>query len=296
MARLNTAERRSPETRVDPLAHVFEMPSEPRRVIRHPNARVMPAAPVYPPVVRPVPAPQPESFISRNLNFLLPSLVAVGMILMLIFGLILGGIGVYAYFNSSKMFETGSKPVRTPVTSPSKPIRLSSEPNAKWYLERGNDFLKYGRFQDAEEKFREAVHLSPNDAVCLVHLAVSLFHQREFGESQEIFQRATQVTSEKYYLNYAYSYLGRIEWERKNYSHAGFYFGAAVEIEPNDFGSMACWGFTLKLDGQDGAAKAILQRVLDESRDENLKYIVQQVLEGANPPTTATNAGIGPTQ
>lgn len=296
MARLNTAERRRPETLVDPLAHVFEMPHEPRRVIRHPNARVMPAVPVYPPIIRPVPAAQPESFISRNLNFLLPSLVAAGMILMLIFGLLLGGIGAYFLLNSPKTSRDVMQPALPPDNSPSKPVRLGPGPDTQWFLKQGNQDLQDSRFGEAERNFREAVRLSPNNAVCLVHLAVSLFHQKKLIESKETFQKATQLTSEKYYLNYAYSYLGRIEWERHFYSDASYYFGRAVEMKSNDFCSMACQGFLLRLAGNEIEGATILRKVLEGSSDNHLKGIVRQVLDGAQPPMSATDAGLGPTQ
>lgn len=296
MPRLNTAESRKPETRVDALAHVFEMPPEPRRVIRHPNARIMPAVPVGTPVVPPIVAPHPESFISRNQTTLLTALVAVGMVLMLIFGLLLGGIGVYYYFNAPKTSEPVKKPAKPPESSPSKPVRLGPGPDTQWYLNKGNKELQNSRFNEAERNFREAVRLTPNNAICLVHLAVSLFHQEKFIESKEAFQKATQVTSDKFYLNYAYSYLGRIEWERHFYSDSAYYFGRAVEIESKDFGSMACHGFLLKLAGNELEAETILRKVLNGSDDEHLKGIVRQVLEGAQPPTSATDAGIGPGQ
>ncbi len=292
MSRPNTSGQRKPETRIDPLAHVFEMPREPRRVIRHPNARIMPAAHVPAPIA----VPQPESFISRNRTALVTSTVAGGMILMLVFGLLLGGVGVYAFFNSSKTFNTGKKPVLPPENSPSKPVRLGPGPDTQWFLDKGNQDLQNSRFGEAERNFREALKLSPNNAVCLVHLAASLFHQEKLAESKETFQRATQLTSEKFYLNYAYSYLGRIEWERHFYSDAAYYFGRAVEMAPNDFGSMACHGFLLKLAGKEVAAAEILRKVLEGSGDDQLKGIVRQVLDGAQPPTSATDAGLGPGQ
>lgn len=296
MPRLNTAESRKPETRVDALAHVFEMPPEPRRVIRHPNARIMPAVPVGTPIVPPIVAPHPESFISRNQTTLLTTTVAVGMVLMLIFGLLLGGIGVYYFYNAPKTSEPVKKPAKPPESSPSKPVRIGPGPDSQRYLELGNKNLENHRFQDAEENFREALRLSPNNVVCLVHLGNSQFHQGKFTEAKDTFQRATQLPTEKFYLNYAYSYMGRIEWERGYYSLATSSFQRAVELVPNDYGSMSCLGFVQKLAGNDADSETTLKKVLAGTSDEELKGLVQKVLAGAQPPTTATDAGLGPGQ
>jgi tetratricopeptide (TPR) repeat protein len=249
----------------------------------------MPAIPAITPT-----ATEPESFISRNRTTLLTLTIALGMLLMLVVGLFLGGLGVYLYFNSSKLIETTQKPALPRENSPSRPTRLGPGPESQKYLDQGNENLKNGRFRDAEENFREAVRLSPNNANCLIHLGSSLFHQGKFSEAKDTFQHVTQLPAEKFYLNYAYSYMGRIEWERGYYSLATTSFERAVELAPNDFGSMACLGFVQKLAGNTSEAETNLKKVLAGSNDEELRKIVQKVLDGAQPPTTATDAGLGP--
>src|SRR5262249_51241286 len=66
--------------------------------------------------------------------------------------------------------------------------RWAGEPapkHARFHLERGRDFLNEGLLSEAEQNFREAVQLQPNDSGARSALATSLERRGDFAQARQ---------------------------------------------------------------------------------------------------------------
>ncbi len=233
-------------------------------------------------LVPPQPAPAKPDRI-RDLLLLSIGLL-VGMIL--VAGVILGLL--LAYFFTTPTTIPTSGPVRPPVVRPGILVEGAHQ--------EGLDLLQNKRYVEAEAKFRRVLEIEPIHAGANLNLGICLFHQNRFNESTMRFDQAIESTRDLQMRNAAWNYKGLIEWEKQNYEMAAWNFGKAVNLSPKDYTSLAFEGFMLDLAGHESEAQDIYRKVLNESPDSFLKDVVRQVQQGSKPPSTASNAGVGPGQ
>jgi hypothetical protein len=127
-------------------------------------------------------------------------------------------------------------------------------------------------------------------------IGLCLLHQCRFFEAGMRLDKSIKNTRYHEMWSFALRYKGFIDCETQNYEMAAWNFGRAVKISPTDYTSMAFQGFMLDLAGRESEAQNIYAKVLSESSDSALKEVVKQVQQGAKPPSTASNAGVGPGQ
>lgn len=140
----------------------------------------------------------------------------------------------------------------------------------------GNAYTRAGRLQEAEQAYRSALDLSPDDPDTLSNLGVVLYQMQRPSEAVEQFQKAARLLPEdaeiRYNLGGALYTLGRVE-------EAIQAFEAARERDPNLPQVYLGLGYAYRDQGEVEKAIQNFRKFLDLSDDEGWKAEVRQELE-----------------
>lgn len=215
-----------------------------------------------------------------------------------------GAVGAYFYWSSRNAGQPAAQDAnpkppdqRSPTDAPKPPA--SDEPAvnaAKDAFAEGVKALARKDYAAAEGRFRAALDADPRFGKAHLNLGIALYHQRKLDDALERFAEAARLCEDEACKNFAYNYRGRVHWEQRAYALAEEDFRQAVVHDANDLSSVAFRGFMLRLTGRTAAANQLFDQVLARSRDENLTSVVRQCKGAALPPTTASDAGVGPGQ
>ncbi|MGC8839299.1 MAG: tetratricopeptide repeat protein [Anaerolineae bacterium] len=140
----------------------------------------------------------------------------------------------------------------------------------------GNAYTEAGRLQEAEQAYRSALALEPDDPDTLSNLGVVLYRMQRPSEAVEQFQEAARLLPDdaeiRYNLGGALYTLGRVE-------EAIQAFEAARERDPNLPQVYLGLGYAYRDQGEVEKAAQNFRKFLDLSDDEGWKAQVRQELE-----------------
>ncbi len=111
--------------------------------------------------------------------------------------------------------------------------RWAGEPaarHARFHLERGRDLLNEGLVAEAEQNFREAIQLQPDDASCHAALATALERKGDFTKARSEAQAALRLNESAE----AYVVLTRLEMRDNNLEAARLDVQRALTLQPGN--------------------------------------------------------------
>jgi len=95
-------------------------------------------------------------------------------------------------------------------------------------LSLGNEYLRRGKFADAEFQFNKAIELKPDYAEAYVNLGSLYGLRREYGAAMDFFNKAIKINP---LLAKGYSGVGVMYFEKKNYKDAEKFFVKALDLD-----------------------------------------------------------------
>lgn len=119
------------------------------------------------------------------------------------------------------------------------------EKNAKEkeFLDRGNLFYYVGRYEEAEEEYRKALKMDPNDPVAHNNLGYLLCNLNRYKESEKEYKEAIRIDPND---TYAHHTLGDFLEYLERYDEAEKEYREVIRINPNDADAHTNLGTLLK--------------------------------------------------
>lgn len=111
-----------------------------------------------------------------------------------------------------------------------KAIELDPD-DAFAYNNLGNSLKNLKRYDEAEEFYRKAIEINPNNALVYYNLGITLDELRRYGEAEIVLRKAIELDP-----NYAIAYnnLGITLRNLKHYDEAEELYRKAIELDPNN--------------------------------------------------------------
>lgn len=148
------------------------------------------------------------------------------------------------------------------IVAPAKAVAfLPGQNEAGNHIDRGFEFARQGKLENAETELRQAVKLAPRNLEALTTLATVLAMQQKLGESTHYFQKALQISPNDVT---ARRYLAANLWQLHRYREASDNLKIILRQKADDKGSRLLLGMVSETIGDYATAVRMLTSVPDE--------------------------------
>jgi len=152
--------------------------------------------------------------------------------------------------------------------------------NVQYYLDLGRSLTLQNRLQEAEEVYRKAINVDPNNAETLTLLGAFLVIQNRLAEAEDFCLKAIQVNPK---FEGSYPVLGEIFLKQNRYIEAEKAFCRAIQINPNDADVFNNLGVIFKKQNRLKEAKEAFQNAIKvDSNNTNAYHNLGMLLEMQN--------------
>lgn len=130
--------------------------------------------------------------------------------------------------------QTGQRPegpTPTPTSTPQPIQQPESVLTAVEYARRGDEMFRQRKYDEAEAYRREAVRLSPGNALYQHKLGESLYRQQKYEEAELAYREATRLRPYEALFHFS---LGTALKEQKKYAEAEQAYREAMRLDPAD--------------------------------------------------------------
>jgi tetratricopeptide (TPR) repeat protein len=152
-----------------------------------------------------------------------------------------------------------------PVSAYATAFVANQSDEAAAHAERGLEFARAGKLEEAEAELRQAAELEPANAEVLSSLGTILAMQKKLGESTEVFKRALQISPNDLTVR---RYLAANLWQLHLYSEAKQNLKIILNRQPEDKGAKLLLGMVSENIGDYATAARMLGSVPDEVRKQ----------------------------
>jgi tetratricopeptide (TPR) repeat protein len=126
--------------------------------------------------------------------------------------------------------NSGQNPV-IKVNSVAAPLEKSYLSQLEFYVSSGYSYLGQGEYAKAEESFKKALEINPNNDGVYVTLGLCYQEQKKYALAEESFKKAIELNPKN---SFAYSFLGDFYRKQNNYAQAKELFEKAVALDPEN--------------------------------------------------------------
>ena len=111
---------------------------------------------------------------------------------------------------------------------------VSAQKAERDFIRKGNRFLKYSVYVDAEVNYRKALETNPQSTVSMFNLGNTLAQQNKLQEAMEQYVAATKIEKDKNDLAQIYHNMGVIFQSQKDYGKAVEAYKQSLRNNPKD--------------------------------------------------------------
>ena len=155
---------------------------------------------------------------------------------------------------------TRKEPASTNATSQ----EVASQGKFKECLARAKDAFDKQDYPQAENSFKEALKLSPDDYFGLSNLGVVEFQLGKMKEAEEVLLKASQKPSDS---SFALTTLGIVHYRQERLSDAEKVLRKAVAINDQDFTAHNYLGIVLAASGNGKAGESEIMKAIEINKD-----------------------------
>jgi serine/threonine protein kinase/Tfp pilus assembly protein PilF len=158
-----------------------------------------------------------------------------------------------------------ARPGRKEEPPPPATPRASASDDPAKYNNQGNLYFKQGKYKEAEEQFRLALSIDPENPLIQNNLANLYYTQRKYAQAQPHYEKVVLKDPKNHKAHY---YLGMIAMEQKQPEQAEKMFREALLISPAQALYLFELGNALEDQRQLDEAARVFQRAIDLGLDK----------------------------
>jgi tetratricopeptide (TPR) repeat protein len=136
--------------------------------------------------------------------------------------------------------ETSRKPKKINIDPRKKVLRLSPDIRVAVSINRGEEFMNEGRFNDAMDQFQDAIDLTPNSSLALFRMGEAMFELNNLTPAAQNFRNAVAGDLKPKWVEvWSYINLGKIYDSRGDHERAISEYQKAVSTGDDAYGAQA---------------------------------------------------------
>jgi Flp pilus assembly protein TadD len=156
--------------------------------------------------------------------------------------------------------DTNAQKTETPTTKATPIPTLPWQGKLKEYLAQAKQQFDRQDFTHAEETFKEALKLSPDDYFILSNLGVVEFQLGKLSDAEILLKKASSQRSDS---SFALTTLGIVNYRQSRLSDAEKILRKSIAINPQDFTAHNYLGIVLAASGNGKAGEGEIMKALE---------------------------------